>query len=249
MKGWDASTYGSVMAEVFDTWYGVPDDAEVAAEFLAGLAGSGPALELGIGTGRVALPLAKHGVEVHGIDASAAMVERLRAKPGGQDITVHLGDFTDLAVDGTYQLVYLVYSALYLLLSQEAQRRCLAGVARHLHGDGALVVQALVPNMSNLSRREVLRVGQVDIGHAVIEAARHDPVHQRVDNQQIVITEDGIRLFPVCYRYVWPSELDLMAELAGLRLRDRRGGWQGEPFTATSTWNLSVYEPAGAMAS
>jgi SAM-dependent methyltransferase len=245
MKGWDASTYGSVMAEVFDTWYGVPDDAEVAAEFLAGLAGSGPALELGIGTGRVALPLAKHGVEVHGIDASAAMVERLRAKPGGQDITVHLGDFTDLAVDGTYQLIYVVDSTFHLLLSQEAQRRCLAGVARHLHGDGAFVFQALVPNINTLREPRRILPTRLESDHVFLLAARHDPVHQRVDRLEMLMTEDGIRLFPVCYRYVWPSELDLMAELAGLRLRDRRGGWQGEPFTATSTWNVSVYEPHG----
>src|SRR5918999_883822 len=169
MKDWDASTYGSVMAEVFDTWYGVPPDAENAADFLSGLARSGPALELGIGTGRVALPLAKRGVEVRGIDASPVMVERLRAKPGGDDITVYEGDFADVPAEGTYQLIYAVYSAFYLLLSQEDQRGCLTNVRRHLRDDGAVVIQALVPDMTTLSRRDALRVGQVDIGHAVIE--------------------------------------------------------------------------------
>lgn len=244
MRNYGIATFGDRLADIYDEWSGLLPDTEAAAEFLAGLAGPGRALELGIGTGRVALPLAERDIDVHGIEASPAMVERLRAKPGGRDITVHIGDFADVSVDGTYQLIYAVDSTFYLLLSQEAQRRCLANAARHLHGDGALVIQALIPNMDSLREpRRVVSTG-LEADRAFLIASRHDSVRQRVDRLEMLMTGEGVRLFPVCYRYVWPQELDLMAELAGLRLRDRQAGWQGEPFTAESTWNVSIYEPA-----
>jgi SAM-dependent methyltransferase len=243
MRDYGIATFGDRLADVYDEWSGVLTDADVAAEFLAGLAGDGPGLELGVGTGRVALPLAGHGIEVHGIDASPAMVERLRAKPGGQDISLRIGDFADVPADGEYSLIYVVDSTFYLLLSEEKQRRCLANVARRLRGDGVLVVQALVPHMNTLREPRRILPTRVESDRVFLLAAAHDPASQRVERLEMLVTDAGVRLFPVCYRYVWPSELDLMAELAGLRLRHRWGGWRNEPFAAEGLWNVSVYEP------
>lgn len=242
MRDWDASARGGAMADEFDDWYETPDDADDAAAFLAGLAGAGPALELGIGTGQLALPLAERGVEVHGVEASEAMVERLRTKPGGQDIKIFTADFAEFHLGVSYRLVYLARNSLYLLLTQAAQRRCLVNAAQHLSEDGTLVVEAFAPDPGRLSRGRALTAGRIGTDRVVLEAARHDPVHQRIDEQHIFISGNAVRLRPVAYRYLWPAELDLMAELAGLRLRDRFGGWQREPFTAGSASNLSIFE-------
>lgn len=233
-------SFGADTAAIYDdTPRG--DEAETV-DLLASLAGGGPVLELAIGTGRIALPLAARGLRVDGIDLSTAMVERLRAKPGGDALDVTIGDFADVPVPGTYRLVYLVYNTLFNLLTQDDQVRCFASVAAHLGDDGCFLVEAATP--ASLTR---LRDGQYVDAEAVgmdlveLDAGRYDPVTQTLDETHVHLSRDGVRLFPIVTRYAWPSELDLMARLAGLRLRDRWGGWRHEPFTATSDRHVSVY--------
>ena len=242
MTEYGPATYGDRMAGVYDGWFGTPGDAEAAVAFLKDLAGPGPALELGIGTGRVAIPLAREGVEVRGIDASEAIVERLRAKPAGGDIPVTLGDFAEVGVDGSFLLVYVVFNTLFALLTQEDQARCFSNVARRLEDGGAFVVQAFVPDLSRFVSDQTTQTRHVGPDEVVLECSSHDPVRQRVDSQNVVMREDGTRLYPVSLRYAWPSELDLMARLAGLNPAARYGGWLKEPFTRRSETHVSVYE-------
>jgi SAM-dependent methyltransferase len=243
-RTYDVSTYGERMADVYDDWPRLPANTGAAVELLARLAEDGPVLELGIGTGRIALPLAERGLRVHGIDASPAMVRRLRAKPGGERIPVVVADFADVPAEGRFALVFVVFNTFFGLLSQDAQVRCFAAVAEHLTDAGVFVIEAFVPDLGRFDRGQ--RLGTVDVGGGwgLLEASVHDPVGQRVRSQQVVIDEGGVRLYPVELRYAWPSELDLMARLAGLRLRERWGGWAGEPFGAASPTHVSVYERA-----
>jgi len=202
------------------------------------------ALELGIGTGRIALPLAERGVRVEGIDASEAMLERLRAKPRGAELHVVVGNFADVDVDREYELVYVVFNTFFALLTQEDQVRCFANVSRRLTGNGVFVMEAFVPDPSLYDRGQRLSATRVETDRVQLDAARIDLVTQLVTAQHILIGAEGIMLLPVQLRYAWPSELDLMARLAGLRLRERYGGWQGEPFTSTSAKHVSVYAKA-----
>ncbi|HSK37960.1 MAG TPA: class I SAM-dependent methyltransferase [Actinomycetota bacterium] len=244
MDGFRPETYGDRIADVYDDlMVDLPDPAD-CVDRLAELAGPGPALELGIGTGRIALPLAARGVEVHGIDASAAMVERLRAKPGGEAIPVTFGNFADVPVEGRYPLVYVVFNTFFALLTQDDQVRCFAGVAGHLAPGGAFALQGFVPDLTLHPGGQSVRATHLGLDHARLDVARHDPVAQRVDFQHVLLTGGGIRLLPGAVRYAWPSELDLMARLAGLRLRERWGGWRQEPFGAGSGLHVSVYEHA-----
>jgi SAM-dependent methyltransferase len=239
---YDAATYGDRIAEVYDGWFGVPSDTQDTIGFLSDLAGPGPVLELGIGTGRIALPLAQRGYEVHGVDASEAMVGKLRAKAGGEDIPVSIGDFAELDVEGKFSLVYVVFNTFFALLLQEDQVRCFSNVARRLREGGVFVIEAFVPDMTRWDREQRIEAHHVGDDSVVLGAARHDPVEQRVASNHLVVSEAGVKMYPVRLRYSWPSELDLMARLAGLRLRERRGGWHREPFTASSVKHVSVYE-------
>ena len=242
MDDYDASTYGERIAEIYDEQHGFLGERET--DLLVELARGGRALELGVGTGRVALPLAARGLEVHGIDASPAMIERLRAKPGGEQATVHTGDFADVAVEGTFSLIYVVFNTFFALLSQDEQVRCFQNVARRLTDDGVFLIEAFVPNLSLYVGGQTIRAVNLTTGVANLHAARHDLATQTVFGQQIIIDESGVRLYPIKLRYAWPSELDLMARLAGLHLRERWGGWQREAFTARSEKHVSVYERA-----
>jgi SAM-dependent methyltransferase len=241
MDEYNAATYGDRIAEVYDDWYDDLFDTEGAVDLLARLADGGRALELAIGTGRVAVPLAGAGVEVHGIDASEAMVAKLRAKPNGDAIPVAMGDFADVDVEGKFSLVYVVFNTFFALFSQRDQVTCFRNVAEHLNDDGVFVIEAFVPDLTRFDRDQRVDAGRVDASEVVIDASRHDPVNQRTYANHIVINEQGTRLFPVQIRYAWPSELDLMAELAGLALKDRWSGWRGQPFTASSEVHVSVY--------
>jgi SAM-dependent methyltransferase len=236
--------YDDRRADAYDGRHGQRfAEAGATADFLAAVERpSGPVLELGVGTGRLALPLAARGVDVHGIDASEAMVARLRAKPGGDRIPVTIGDFADVAglVPGRYALVYLAYNTLFELEDQEAQIRCFAGVAERLAPGGAFVLEAFPPFLA--AAEDALTVVDVDEAGARLQASRHDPVAQVVTGQTITITEAGVALWPYRLRYATVPELDLMARLAGLRLRERWGGWQREPFTAASDRHVSVWE-------
>jgi SAM-dependent methyltransferase len=250
MEGFRPGTYGDRIAGLYDRLTATMPDPVDCVDRLAELAGPGPALELGIGTGRVALPLAARGVEVHGIDASAAMVERLRAKPGGEAIPVTMGDFADLPVEGSYPLVYVVFNTFFSLLTQDDQVRCFAAVADHLAPDGAFVLELFVPDPTLHPGGQSVRTRHLALDMARLDLALHDPVTQRVDFHNVLLTADGLHLLPGSVRYAWPAELDLMARLAGLRLRERWGGWRREPYTAsTSGLYVAVYEHAGAAAS
>ncbi len=241
---YEAATYGDRIAAVYDAWVApaVDQSTEPAAAFLADIAGAGPALELGIGTGRIALPLVERGVAVHGIDASEAMVERLRQKSGGAAIPVTIGDFAEVTAEGEFRLIYVVFNTFFALLSQEEQLRCFASVASKLTEDGAFVIEAFVPDPTLFDRGQRVSTTRVEVDRLQLDATRHDSVAQRVTTQHVVIGKEGIVMLPVQLRYAWPSELDLMARLAGLRLAERYGGWQREPFTPSSPAHVSVFK-------
>jgi SAM-dependent methyltransferase len=241
MEGYGPATYGDRIAEVYDAFYEDTLDTDRAVEALAELASGGPVLELAIGTGRLALPLVEHGLEVHGIDASEQMVARLRAKRGGEAIPVTIGDFADVPVKDSYRLIFIAFNTLFALLTQEDQLRCFANVAKHLSDDGVFAVEAFFPDLARFDRHQRTQTTWVDAGRVLLDASRHSPVEQRVDSQHVVITEAGTKLYPVSLRYAFPSELDLMARLAGLELRERWGSWRREPFTAESGRHVSVY--------
>jgi SAM-dependent methyltransferase len=239
-EGYDASTYGDRVADVYDELFH-PSDTDDAAALLAELAASGPALELAIGTGRVALPLARRGVAVSGIDASEAMLAKLRAKAGGDAIDVTIGDFADVEVDGRFSLVFIAYNTFFALLDPGAQRRCFERVAAHLAPDGRFLIEAFVPDPTRFVRGQNIEVTQVALESAVLSVSRHDAVSQRVDSLLVRVSDGGVRTWPVRLRYSYPSELDLMAEQAGLRLEQRWGGWDRGPFTEDSVRHISVY--------
>lgn len=233
-------TYGQRIAGIYDEWY---EDVEPGMlELLGELAGEGPALELGIGTGRVALPLQESGVEVHGIDASEEMIARLRAKPGGERIPVTVGDFGHVNVEGPFSLIYVLFNTFFALLTQEEQVRCFKNVARRLSEDGAFLVEAFVPDLARFDQKQTVRATTVGVDEVRLEATRWDPAKQQITSQQIALGEDGVRLYPVKLRFAWPAELDLMAQLAGLRLWQRWENWQRAEFTGDSQRHISVYK-------
>ena len=217
-------------------------DEAAAVTFLAQQAGSGPALELGIGTGRIALPLAACGIRVDGIDLSPAMVDQLRARPGGDQLSVTIGDFADVAVSGSYRLIYVVFNSLFNLLTQDDQIRCFENVAAHLTSDGTFVVEAYVPTfLHQLRNNQYVEAETIEVDAIRLDVLRHDPATQMIEESHVSLSEAGVRLNPVVQRYSWPSELDLMARIAGLRLQQRWGGWRQDPFDANSRLHVSVY--------
>jgi hypothetical protein len=215
-----------------------PKVIEPAVDFLATLAGSGAALELGIGTGRIALPLSSRAVRVHGIDLSEAMVARLRAKPGGAGIPVTIGDFASTRVEGAFSLAYVVFNTIMNLRTQDAQVACFENVAAHLARGGCFVVEIMLPELQRLPPGERFLPFAVGAEHLGFD--EYDIVHQGLTSHHYYPRTGDYTTFPG--RYVWPSELDLMARLAGMELRERWSGWQREPFTAESTKHVSVWE-------
>jgi SAM-dependent methyltransferase len=230
-----AATYDDSSEGMFD-----PAAVETTAGVLAELAGGGRALELGIGTGRIALPLARRGVEVHGIDLSRAMVARLRAKPGGEDIPVTIGDFATTTVDGRFSLVYLVFNTIENLVTQDAQVACFRNAAAHLEPGGCFVIEVGVPELRRLPPGQNVVPWQVTPTHWAFDI--YDTATQAMSSNYITV-EDGRGSYrSIPFRYVWPAELDLMARLAGMRLRDRWEGWTRQPFTSESDKHVSVWE-------
>jgi SAM-dependent methyltransferase len=222
-------------------------DAEVVAEtvdFLAALAGGGRALELGIGTGRIALPLARRGVPVHGIDLSNAMVARLREKAGGEEIGVTIGDFATTRVDGSFALAYLVFNTIDNLTTQAAQVACFHNVAEHLEPGGCFVIEVGVPDLRRLPPGETMHVFDASEKHWGID--EYDVANQGLISHHFSVVDGAIERVSMPFRYVWPAELDLMAELAGMRLRERWAGWNREPFTSESRKHVSVWEKPAA---
>jgi SAM-dependent methyltransferase len=239
----DPAFYGDRWADVYDEHHRSLDPA-TAVDFLAGLAGGGPVLELAIGTGRVALPLAERGLVVEGVDASAAMVARLRAKPGGESIKVAIGDMADVPVSGPFRLVYLVFNTLFGLLTAERQADCFGNVARVLGAGGAFVIECFVPDLARFDRGQRMQALDVTEDSASFELSRHDAARQLVTTQIVTLAEHGMRMRPVAIRYCWPSELDLMARQAGLQLTERYADWNRRPFDSASGGHVSVYRRA-----
>jgi SAM-dependent methyltransferase len=240
MAEFGPETYGERVADVYDEWY-KPVDTAAEVELLTELATGGRVLELGIGTGRVALALAANGLEVHGLDASPAMVERMRAKPGGDAVPVTIGDMADVAVDGKFALVFVVFNTFFQLYSQDAQLRCFANVAAHLQPGGRFVIHAFVPDTSRIEAGQHLSVREASLDRVRLDASVYDSTEQRVDTTQVRITEQGVRLVHAKLRFAWPPELDLMARLAGLELENRWATFDKQPFTSSSAFHVSVY--------
>ena len=239
MNEYLASTYGDRIADQYDFMHPAIDQA--AIDLLEELASGGPVLELGIGTGRIALPLADRGVKVQGVDASGAMVARLRAKPGGQDIPVTIADFREFDLGEKFTLIFVAFNTIFALQTQEEQVECFRTVARHLEPGGCFLIEAFVPDLTRFDLDQRASVRSLDSSSAMLELSRHDPVAQRVDSQLVHVSSSGLQLYPVRLRYAWPSELDLMARLAGLALLHRWANWQREAFGATSGFHVSVY--------
>ena len=239
----DDGVFGEEAAARYDAWHAAKFDQAVVdamVDFLAELAKDGRALELAIGTGRIGLPLARRGVSVHGIELSRAMVSRLRAKPGGEAIDVTIGDMATTKVPGSFSVAYLVANTIGNLTTQEAQVACFRNVAAHLEPGGCFVVEMIVPDLQWLPPGERTRTFAFSDDHVGID--EYDVANQRLTSHHWRLEGDGWTRFSVPFRYAWPAELDLMAQLAGMRLRERWAGWTGEPFTSESRKHVSVWE-------
>ena len=230
-----AASYDDSSEGMFD-----PALVDTVADVLAGLATGGRALELGIGTGRIALPLARRGVPVHGIDLSRAMVARLRAKPGGEDIGVTIGDFATTRVDGTFSLAYLVFNTIMNLTTQEAQVACFRTAAAHLEPGGCFVIEVGVPELRRLPPGQNVVPFHVSPTRWAFDI--YDTATQAMSSNYVTVEGGRGEYRSIPFRYVWPTELDLMAQLAGMRLRDRWEGWTRQPFTSESGQHVSVWE-------
>jgi len=230
-----AARYDESSAEMFE-----PGVVDTVADFLAGLAGGGQALELGIGTGRIALPLARRGVGVHGIDMSRAMVARLRAKRGGEAIGVTIGDFATTMVDGTFSVAYLVFNTIMNLTTQAAQVACFGNVAAHLEPGGCFVIEVSIPDLRRLPAGQTAVPFHVSPTRWAFDI--YDVATQAMSSNYIEVIDGRGDYTSFPFRYVWPAELDLMAQLAGLRLRERWDGWTREPFTSESRQHVSIWE-------
>jgi SAM-dependent methyltransferase len=230
-----AARYDESVADMFE-----PAGVDAAVDFIAACAGTGRALELGIGTGRIALPLAQRGVPVDGIELSRAMVARLRAKPGGADIAVTIGDFSATTVEGPFSVVYLVFNTIVNLTTQSDQVACFRNVAAHLDPGGCFVVEVDVPELRLLPPGETFRVFHASEARWGID--EYDVANQGLISHHLEIVDGQVERFTVPFRYVWPAELDLMAQLAGMRLRERWSSWYREPFTSDSRTHISVWE-------
>jgi SAM-dependent methyltransferase len=230
-----AARYDESSADMFD-----PRAFDPVVDLLVELAGGGRALEFGIGTGRIALPLAARGVPVQGIELSKAMAARLREKPGGDAIGVTIGDFATTSLEGSFSLAYLVFNTIMNLTTQAAQVRCFRNAAAHLEPSGCFVIEVGVPGLQRLPPGETFQVFAGSEDYWGID--EYDVVTQGLVSHHLEIVDGRLERFSMPFRYVWPAELDLMAELSGMRLRDRWSGWKREPFTSDSRQHVSVWE-------
>jgi SAM-dependent methyltransferase len=238
----DAGEYGRHIADDYDAIYGDAFATEETVDQLVILAEGGPVLELGVGTGRLALPLQERGLTVHGVDGSEQMLDILKKKPGGEHVSTTLGDFSDVRIGppAQFSLVVLAINTIFALEDQDAKVRCFATAAYHLRPNGRFVIEAWVPE--NLPPGPSLQPRQLSPGFIGLVAADHDPATQTLSTTQIVLGgTTGVRIFPVVHHYAWPFEMDLMARLAGLTKEHRWADWRRTPFAATSTNHISVY--------
>jgi len=238
--------FGEHVAELYDQDAEMFDPAVVdpVVDFLVELAGDGAALELGIGTGRIAIPLAERGIRVHGIDLSEAMLARLRAKPGTDQIDITVGDFSTTTVEGTFSLAYLVFNTIGNLTTQGAQVACFQNVATHLEPGGCFVIEVGIPNLRRLPPGETMRVFHASQAHWGID--EYDVANQGLTSHHFELVDGRFERLSIPFRYTWPAELDLMAQLGGMRLRERWSGWRREPFTSDSRKHVSVWEKPAA---
>jgi SAM-dependent methyltransferase len=244
VRGYDALTYGEATAEAFDRMVeavGMPSP-DAAVERLAELAGDGRALELGPATGRVAIPLAARGVPVHAIEISPAMAERLAAKDGGSAVQVTLGNFEDVDVEETFRLVFAVAHTFFSLVTQDAQVRCFQNVARRLDPEGVFVLEAWVPDPAQIGRGALVGPVATAADELVLVVKSYDAHNQLLEGHHVEFRNGDVTLYPEVVRYAWPTELDLMARLAGMRLRSRWADWSGKPFDRGSRVHVSIYE-------
>jgi SAM-dependent methyltransferase len=230
-----AERYDESTADMFDSAVVDP-----VVDFLVELADGGSALELGIGTGRIALPLAQRGIRVHGMDLSEAMVAKLHAKPGAEQIGVTIGDFATTRVESTFSVAYLVFNTIMNLTTQDEQVACFQNVAAHLEPGGCFVIEVGVPALQRLPPGETIRAFDVGPTHHGFD--EYDVARQGLVSYHYWIGDDKVEAFSAPFRYVWPSELDLMARLAGMTLRERWNGWTREPFTSDSGAHVSVWQ-------
>jgi SAM-dependent methyltransferase len=230
-----AARYDETSAEMFE-----PAVIQPVVDLLVELAAGGRALELGIGTGRIALPLAARGVSVDGIELSKAMAARLHAKPGGEDIDVAIGDFATTTVEGSFSLAYLVYNTIGNLTTQAEQVACFRNVAAHLEPGGCFVIELGVPGLRTLPPGERFQVFYGSENYWGID--EYDVANQGLISHHLESVDGRLARFSMPFRYAWPAELDLMAQIAGMKLRERWSGWNREPFTGESTKHVSVWE-------
>jgi SAM-dependent methyltransferase len=241
MKGFNpASSFGEKIAAQ-DAHY-LRGDEEAAAAFLSDLAAGRPALEFAIGTGRIAIPLAKRGIQVDGIEISPHMVERLHTKIENYPITVTIGDMSTTATNKQYGLVYLVFNSIFNLLTVDDQVRCFQNAAHHLSHDGFFVVETALPHAwISPDRSDYVHAEQVDIDSVTLDVALYDPITQLLEENHVHLTTNGIQMSPMVARLITPGEMDLMARIAGMRLIQRYANWQKTVFDSHSTAHISVY--------
>ena len=242
----DDGYFDEEVAATFDANYDDQADAAVVepmVDLLAELAGDGRALELGSGTGRIALPLAARGVPVHGIELSRAMTERLRAKPGGEVIGITIGDFATARADGTFRVAYLVANTIMNLTTQADQVACFRNVGERLEPGGCFVIEVMMPGLQRLPPGETFQVFDASDRHWGID--EYDVANQGLISHHFRPVDGQLERRSIPFRYVWPAELDLMAQLAGMELRDRWAGWKHEPFASDSRQHVSVWEKPG----
>mgnify|MGYP001825584993 CR=1 FL=1 len=244
----DPAEYGDLIAHLYDDLYPGTDSAELAAETLAGLTGDGTVLELGIGTGRISLPLVRRGVSVCGVDSSQAMVNELRTKPDSESIPVSIGDFGSDHLGGPYSLVFVAFNTFFGLVTQEDQIRGFANVANSLADGGRFVMESFVPDLARFDRGQRMSAAQVQSDSVAFEVSEHDVMSQTVRSAHVIVTEAGNQIFPVTIRYAWPSELDLMARLAGFELEERWASWSCDPFNSAASGHVSVWRKIGEPA-
>lgn len=242
MEGYEASTYGDRFAAEYDRWFADRPPADAAIELLRAYAGAGPALEIGVGTGRFAIPLARTGVSVIGLDVSARMLDVLATRAAGLPVTPVLGDAADFRLDEPVPLAYCVFNTFLMLAGEAEQRRCLAAVRDVLRPGGHLVLEAFVPEPERYPEGQSVRVRRLTAGEVVLHVAVHDEAAQVVEGQDVVLSEAGVQLFPTRVRYLWPAQLDALATEAGLTPRHRYGGWDRQAAGPDSRWTVAVYE-------
>lgn len=242
----DPAAYGRTWAADYDVLFEDREDTEAVAAFLTSLVPGGRVLELGVGTGRLAIPLAAAGLAVTGVDASREMLDRLHARPGSSQIKVVEGDFSTVDAGGPYDAVLIAFSTLFLIPSQAGQLAGLANAGRHLEPGGLLVIEAFVPDHSRWVRGQNLAIGRLDETGVSLKLSVHNPVDQVITTQDVSVDAQGTVLRPNLLRYIWPAELDAMALASGLQPVQRRADWAGAPFTAQSTSHVSVFRRPAA---